>query len=38
MQNVGKGRNEILEIVNPMKHTTVAKDVTSGHVPENGGT
>jgi hypothetical protein len=37
-QIAGKGDTETLEIANPMEHTTVATDDTSGHVPENGGT
>jgi hypothetical protein len=34
----GKGQNETLEIVNPLKHTTASTDAVDGHVPENGGT
>jgi hypothetical protein len=34
----GKGQNETLEIVNPVKHTKSATDAIDGHVPENGGT
>jgi hypothetical protein len=37
-QIVAKGHNVTYEIVNPMNHTIAATDVTSGHVPENGGT
>jgi hypothetical protein len=38
IQIPGKGHNEILEIVNLMKHTTPATDSVDGHVPGNGGT
>jgi hypothetical protein len=38
MQLPGKGDNETLEIVNPVKHTTTATDAVDGHVPGNGGT
>jgi hypothetical protein len=34
----GKGHNEILEIVNPLEHTTAATEAFDVHVPGNGGT
>jgi hypothetical protein len=37
-QIAGKGHNETLEIVNPVKHTKSATDDRGGHVPGNGGT
>jgi hypothetical protein len=38
MEIAGKGQNETLEIVNPLRRTKIAKNDTRGHVPENGGT
>jgi hypothetical protein len=38
IQIPGKGHNETLEIVNPLKHMTAATDAVDGHVPKNGGT
>jgi translation initiation factor 2 alpha subunit (eIF-2alpha) len=37
-QILAKGHNVTYEIVNPLKHTRPATDVTGGHVSENGGT
>jgi hypothetical protein len=37
-QIAGKGHNETLEIVNPLKHTKIAIVVAGRHVSENGGT
>jgi hypothetical protein len=37
-QFVGKGKNEIFVIVNPLNHTTGLTDAADIHVPENGGT
>jgi hypothetical protein len=34
----GKGHNEILEIVNPMGHTTIANVTIRSDKSENGGT
>jgi hypothetical protein len=37
-QIAGKGRNETLEIVHSLEHTTAATEAFDVHVPENGGT
>jgi hypothetical protein len=31
----GKGHNEILETINPVKHTRVVTDAVRDHMPEN---
>jgi hypothetical protein len=38
IQIPGKGHNETLEIVNPLKHMRAVAVIVQGHVPENGGT
>jgi hypothetical protein len=37
-QIAGKGRSELYDVPNPVKRTSLAKNVVQCHVPENGGT